>query len=42
MMLSELCFYFVLGNFFMFFRVSQSFPKVGEGEFLGKKQKRNT
>ena len=36
MMLSELCFYFVLGNFSMLFRVSQSFPKVGEGEFLGK------
>ena len=36
MILSELCFYFVLGNFFMLFRVSQSFPKVGEGEFLGK------
>jgi len=31
-----------LGNFSMLFRVSQSFPKVGEGEFLGKKQKRNT
>ena len=39
MILSELCFYFILGNFFMLFRVSQSFPKVGEGEFLGKKTK---
>ena len=37
--MSKLCFYFALGNFSMLFRVSQSFPKVGEGEFLGKKTK---